>query len=145
MFIATKYEEIFPLKLDTFCEKISRNRFSKEEIKQKELEILETLDFQLNTPNLIKFLGLKLNKLLNNEAFSQIPLGLLEKSASYFAKMVLYDYNLIAKFNGETLAEGVLLTSLKFAEAFCGEVENAKQVCKTFLLCFFRNLDRFLL
>ena len=102
---------------------------SKEEIKQKELKILETLDFQLNTPNIIKFLGLKMNKLINNEAFSQIPLGLLEKSASYFAKMVLYDYNLIAKFNGETLAEGVLLTSLKFAEAFCGDFETAKQVC----------------
>lgn len=47
MFIATKYEEIHPLKLEVLYDKIARKKFKKSEILEKESEIIETLSFSL--------------------------------------------------------------------------------------------------
>ena len=47
MFIATKYEEIYPLKLDVLYDKIGRKKFRKSEILEKESEIIQTLSFSL--------------------------------------------------------------------------------------------------
>lgn len=47
MFIASKYEEIYPLKLNTLYDKICRKKFSKREIIDMEQEILASLEFEL--------------------------------------------------------------------------------------------------
>jgi hypothetical protein len=39
MFISCKYEEIYPIKLQIFFEKIAHRKLTKEEIKEKEAEI----------------------------------------------------------------------------------------------------------
>ena len=52
MFSAAKYEEIHPLKLSVIYEKIARKKFKKTEILDKESEIVNVLDFKLETPSI---------------------------------------------------------------------------------------------
>lgn len=53
MFIASKYEEIYPIKLSVVYEKIGHRKLSKDEIKAKEADIVYNNDS-------IFFLGLQL-------------------------------------------------------------------------------------
>ena len=57
MFSACKYEEIYPIKLDTMFDRIARKKFKKADILNKESEILQDLNFRLeevNTYDLVK-------------------------------------------------------------------------------------------
>ena len=55
IFLAFKYSETFPIKLDFVVEKIAHNKFKKEEIIKMENEILKTLNFSLIKPTLYEF------------------------------------------------------------------------------------------
>jgi cyclin A len=52
MFAAAKYEEIHPLKLAVVYEKIARKKFKKTEILEMESEMVETLEFKLESPSI---------------------------------------------------------------------------------------------
>jgi AICAR transformylase/IMP cyclohydrolase PurH len=45
--IATKFEEIYPLRIKTVHEKIAHRKLTVESIKQKECEFLEVLNFKV--------------------------------------------------------------------------------------------------
>ena len=47
MFTASKYEEIYPFKLNAIYDKICRKKFAKKEIIEMEEQLLEALDFEL--------------------------------------------------------------------------------------------------
>lgn len=51
MFLACKYEEIYPMKLKVLHEKIAHKKLSLDQIKNKEKEILEALDYNINNTN----------------------------------------------------------------------------------------------
>ena len=53
MFMATKYEDIYPLKLNALHEKICRKKFSKNQILSMEEDILNCMEFQLQSPTLM--------------------------------------------------------------------------------------------
>lgn len=128
IFIASKYEEVFPLKLELICEKVSHNKFSKDDIKNKEIEILENLEFQIYGPNILKFLGIFSKQFIENNSEEKFPNCLFQKALSYFAKMVLYDYNLVSKLNCLELAAGIFYSSLKLIETLCGKFDFQKKV-----------------
>lgn len=57
MFIASKYEDITPLFMQTLVNRIGHNRFTKENILFYEKEILGTLNFKLTAiPTVLEFL-----------------------------------------------------------------------------------------
>ena len=56
MFIASKYEEIYPIRIKTMQNKIAHNKINASQIKEKETEIFETLSFHLSFPTLFEFL-----------------------------------------------------------------------------------------
>ena len=56
MFIASKFEEIYPVKLQIVHEKIAHKKLSKEEIREKESQIAHALDF--------KFVGVTLHEII---------------------------------------------------------------------------------
>lgn len=57
MFIASKYEDITPLFMQTLVTRIGHNRFTKENILHYEKEILGTLNFKLTAiPTVLEFL-----------------------------------------------------------------------------------------
>ena len=62
MFIATKYEEIYPIRLSTLYERIAHKKLSMEDIKAKEIEILEALEFNVTTFTSLDFLNMILLK-----------------------------------------------------------------------------------
>lgn len=77
MFMASKYEEIYPLKLQIVKEKISHNKITKEQIKDKEREICEVLCFKLGGTTIYEFLQLylqelKLKQCLNSKCFNYL-------------------------------------------------------------------------
>lgn len=53
MFMATKYEDIYPLKLNALYEKICRKKFTKNQILSMEQDIINCMDFQLQAPTLM--------------------------------------------------------------------------------------------
>ena len=56
MFMASKYEDVYPLLLKTVYSKIGHKKISVESIRNKELEILRVLGFKLGAPTSLEFL-----------------------------------------------------------------------------------------
>ena len=56
MFIASKYEDIYPLKMKDVYEKIAHKRLSHDRIKQIELEILIVTNYNIQAPTVLEFL-----------------------------------------------------------------------------------------
>ena len=56
MFIASKYEDIYPLKMKMVFEKIAHRKLSIEEIKTLELDILKSINYKIPAPTVLDFL-----------------------------------------------------------------------------------------
>lgn len=56
MFIASKYEDIYPLLMKTVYNKIGHQKFSIESIEEKEIEVLRVLGFKVGSPHSLEFL-----------------------------------------------------------------------------------------
>lgn len=108
MFLASKYEDIYPLKMKTVFEKIGHKRIQVEDIKKQELKILQGCDYLIQIPTSLCFLKAYLKEVLginslSKYAFKAIPKEVLqnteeankqtlEKLSVYFAKMTMYDF-----------------------------------------------------
>ena len=116
MFIANKYEEIYPLKLSTIHEKIAHKKLSIEQIKNKELEIMETLNYNLGMATPYEFLTIALNTLNLKNVISKKSYEYLEKVNLYLLKMMMHDYSLMSKQNYYELAAGTVFVAFKIIE-----------------------------
>ena len=113
MFIASKHDDLYPLKLKVVHEKIAHKKLSMDKIKNMELEILRTINYRIASPSILDFLKIYLKEVLGiaqlgntslkkeeKEALptnSDCPEGkklLLLKMALYLAKMSSHDYKL---------------------------------------------------
>ena len=56
MFIASKYEDIYPLKMKMVFEKIAHRKLSIEDIKSLELDILKSINYKIPAPTVLDFL-----------------------------------------------------------------------------------------
>ena len=56
MFMASKYEDIYPLLMKTVYNKIAHKKVSVEAIRAKEIDILRALGFKLGAPTPLEFL-----------------------------------------------------------------------------------------
>lgn len=65
MFIASKYYDIFPIKLASASEKISHGKISKEQIKAYEEKILKTLCYDISKPTAYDFLNFYTEDIFN--------------------------------------------------------------------------------
>ena len=63
MFIASKYQDIYPLRLKIVKDKIAHNKLSCQEIKDKEDEITRYLDYNLGLPTMWDFINLYLEEI----------------------------------------------------------------------------------
>jgi len=55
MFLAAKYEEIYPFKMRHVYEKIGHKKLSKSSIKRQEANIIKTLDYNLSSSTAYDF------------------------------------------------------------------------------------------
>lgn len=65
MFIASKFEDIYPLKMKTMHEKIAHKKLQISEIKKLELTVLRTIDYKIHAPTILDFLKVYLKDVLN--------------------------------------------------------------------------------
>lgn len=67
MFIASKFEDIYPLKMKTIYEKIAHQKLEIERIKKLELEIMKAIDYKIHAPTVLDFLKVYLVEVLGIE------------------------------------------------------------------------------
>ena len=56
MFVASKFEDIHPLKMKTVHEKIAHKKLTVDEIKGTEMKVMSTLQYKINAPTCLDFL-----------------------------------------------------------------------------------------
>ena len=124
MFVASKYEDIYPLKMKMVYEKIAHKKLPVERIKALEMDILKSIKYRIPAPTSLDFLKVYLKDVLginqcgktskkhdskeqqaapvqpaeptsnNNQDNEKL---LIEKMSLYLAKMSLHDYELSGK------------------------------------------------
>lgn len=65
MFIASKYEDIYPLKMKMVYEKIAHKKLPVEKIKGLEMDILKVIKYRIPAPTSLDFLKYYLKQVLN--------------------------------------------------------------------------------
>lgn len=65
MFIASKYEDIYPLKMKMVFEKIAHKKLPMEKIKSLETDILKVINYKIPAPTSLDFLKVYLKDVLN--------------------------------------------------------------------------------
>lgn len=65
MFIASKYEDIQPLKMKMVFEKIAHKKLSIDKIKNLEMDILRVINYRIPAPTTLDFLKHYLKEVLN--------------------------------------------------------------------------------
>ena len=133
MFIASKFEDIFPLKMKTVHEKIAHQKLQIQKIKDLELDIMKVIKYQIHAPTILDFLKVYMMEVLDIEIQSRTLTKekeekalqpdeevvqekyLIEKMTVYLAKMSMHDHELAAK-NPSLLAVGSIYVALKICE-----------------------------
>jgi len=134
MFIASKYEDIYPLKMKMVYEKIAHKKLSIEKIKTLELDILKSIKYKIPAPTVLDFLKVYLkevlgithqgNTSLKKEDKEKIPTNsetpeglnlLIYKMSMYLAKMSMHHYELSGK-KPSLVGVGALYVALKICE-----------------------------
>lgn len=67
MFVASKFEDIFPLKMKTVHEKIAHKKIEIASIKSLELEMMKVINYKIHAPTVLDFLKVFLVQVLNIE------------------------------------------------------------------------------
>jgi Flp pilus assembly CpaF family ATPase len=65
MFISSKYEDIYPLKMKMVFEKIAHKKLSIEKIKAQEMDLLKAINYRIPAPTSYEFLKIYLKRVLN--------------------------------------------------------------------------------
>lgn len=88
IFLASKYEDILPLRMEVVHERIAHNKLSQEAILKYEQEMLESLEYIIQIPTTYEFL----TRYNNMITLGKEEDDLIKKMALYLAKMSMYDY-----------------------------------------------------
>lgn len=67
MFVASKFEDIYPLKMKTVFEKIAHKKLDIQKIKTLELEIMKAIEYKIHAPTVLDFLKVYLVEVLGIE------------------------------------------------------------------------------
>ena len=105
MFIASKYEEIYPPTASDFVH-ITNNTYTKQQLLQMEQKMLQSLEFSVGVHSQFRFLQ-RMVKISNKDSNP-----LIFNFAQYFIELALLDYSML-QFNNSTLAASSLYLSLK--------------------------------
>lgn len=95
LFIASKYEEVSPIHMHDLIEKICHNRFNECDIKKKEREILDILDYQLiihSTGDFLKnhFCEFRITNKLIIDSNIEKYFNSMEQISLYISKVILH-------------------------------------------------------
>jgi hypothetical protein len=111
MFLASKYEDIYPLLMKTVYSKIGHKKFPVKQLHDKEAEIMRALKFKVGAPTPLEFV-----ERFSNELFKSHPLNkrILEV-AKFILRSSIFDYEL-SQMKPSELAGGALYVAVKIVE-----------------------------
>lgn len=81
MFIASKFEDIYPLKMKTVYEKIAHKKLDIQKIKDLELDIMKSIQYKIHAPTVLDFLKVYLVDVLNIEILNRTETKKKEEQA----------------------------------------------------------------
>lgn len=113
MFMASKYEDIYALRLKVICEKIAHKKLTPDQIRLKEMEILSTLEYKMTNATLYEFIMNALYQLNIKETLSPKLYTYLHRVCLYLAKATVHDYEIINQQDYSTLAGAIISVGLK--------------------------------
>jgi len=116
MFMASKYEEIYPLRLSIVYEKIAHKKISPEQIKQKEMEVFSTLEYKMTNVTPYEFMMNTIFQLNLKDTMSPKLYDYLLKVCTYLSKANMHDYELVSQQNYSELAAATLFVAFKIIE-----------------------------
>ena len=116
MFMASKYEEIYPLRLSVVHEKIAHRKIHPDQIKKKEMEIFMTLDYKMTNCTPYEFIMNTLYQLNLKETMAPRLYNYLKKVCVYLAKANMHDYELLSQQDYSELAASTLFVAFKIIE-----------------------------
>merc|ERR1712137_165185 len=107
MYMAMKYEEIYPISLNKVVGKICFDQLSHDDIRNKEIQIFSSLNYSITGPNhydllLTAFNIAKSNDFLTNEAKNKQ----FNDLSFYMLKLMIHQYQLVASLNTKELVCG---------------------------------------
>ena len=83
MFLASKYEDVTPLYMQTIVIRIGHHRFTRQAVLEQERDILHTLNFKMAAiPTVLEFIE---RFVLSHAYFKAYPYGKIITVAKYFA------------------------------------------------------------
>jgi len=111
MFIASKYEDVYPLLLKTVFNKIGHQKITTESIREKEIEILRALGFKIGAPTQLEFLEKYILNVLNDHSDK----AFIRLMSIYLSKLSLHHINLCSK-NSNLMGVCSIYVALKICE-----------------------------
>ena len=117
MLIASKSEEVTPISLTSAIETIGKNRFSSQQIKEKEVEILQTIDFRTSLPSVYELLTCVFRFI---KPGSERTTAFFTQNALLLARMCLFEYGMIVTLGITEIAFCCAVISLKL----CARVDR---------------------
>eukprot|EP00357_Protocruzia_adherens_P022382 CAMPEP_0114978740 /NCGR_PEP_ID=MMETSP0216-20121206/3979_1 /TAXON_ID=223996 /ORGANISM="Protocruzia adherens, Strain Boccale" /LENGTH=378 /DNA_ID=CAMNT_0002339979 /DNA_START=883 /DNA_END=2019 /DNA_ORIENTATION=+ len=122
MFIASKYEDYYPLKMSIIFEKIGHRKLSRDAIRNMEREVLQTLDYNICCPTVLE----RMEKLCMDFMGSQDRWAQerVKNLCIFLAKAAKHDYESNC-FRASTLGTAVVFLAFKmFENAFKASVQE---------------------
>lgn len=114
MFIASKQEEVRPIKLSALVVDICKDKIPVDAIFGEELEILSTIGFRSQKPDLFALIRCTLNVLgIEDTAI----FSFVENITVLIAKMCLFFREVVTKFTVPEIAASILIMALKLTES----------------------------
>ncbi len=118
MFVASKYEDIIPLLMKTVVQKIGHGKFQQRTFEDKEIDILQALEFRVGAPTSLEHLD---RYLLENGLKSKK----LHTICTYLCKMASHSYEL-SQVKPAVLAACALFVGLRIYERVDATVPTEK-------------------
>ena len=114
MYLASKQEEVRPIRLNALVVDICKNKFTVEDIFAKELDVLTTIGFRTQKPDLFALIKCALNVL---EIQDIAVFSFVENITVLIAKMCLFFKDIVTKFTVMEIAASILIMALKLTES----------------------------
>lgn len=122
MFLASKYEDVYHIPLEDFVQRVGHDKFSAEDIKTVEWEILIALDYNVSFPTVLTYLERLIYKNFHED--SNNMLKNIKDAAIQILKMCMHDAPFM-DYSPLTLALAVLCYCIK-CYFFSLSEENSK-------------------
>jgi hypothetical protein len=126
MFIASKYEDVFPLLMKTVIKKIGHGKITDEHVRAKELDIVKAINFLIGgLPTPLEFLDRYLVKVFENHEEKDF----ISRMSLYLAKMCMHHEKLCHRPPSQTAASCIYV-ALKICEQMRKKPILNKQILK---------------